>query len=89
MTRYAIGPDVAYRVIDEHVFIITSDNRQHELEGEVELCVWRLCEGGPKTLADLATVVAREFEVDLDDAATDLERFLGELVQAGVLKQDS
>lgn len=85
MTRYAIGPDVAYRVIDGHVFIITPDNRQHELAGGVELCVWRLCEAGPRTEYELVRAIMADFEVDAADAQADLRGFLGEMVQAGVL----
>lgn len=85
--RLGIHPGAAWRVIDGHVFVITSDNRQHELSGEVELLVWRLCDGAPRTVADLAAAIVAEFDVTEAEASADLRKFVDELLEARVLTQ--
>ena len=82
--RYAPHPDAGWRIVDDHVFIITDDSRQHELDGAVELFVWRACAGRPMSRAELAAAVADAFAVSMDQAETDLDRFLVELVSARV-----
>ena len=84
MFRYAPHPDAAARRIDDHVFIITPDSRQHELNGEVEALVWALCEGAPRSLDELVAATVGQFDVDPATAKSDLGHFLTLLVQAGV-----
>jgi len=87
--RYACRNEVAYRAIDGHVFLITPDGRQHELHGEVENRVWRLCEEGAATFEDFVNSVTAHFDVSEDQAAVDLTRFLDELIEAGIVSKIS
>ena len=82
---YAPHPNAAYRVIDDHVFIITSVIHQHELVGDVELLVWHLVSQNECSLKELLDAVLERFDVDQKTANEDLRRFLEEMVQAGVL----
>jgi hypothetical protein len=86
MIRYKPHPDAAYRVIDKHVFIITPDSRQHELDGEVELLVWRMCEEKACTNDELLAAVLAKFEIDEGQANSELRFFLSEMVEAGVMR---
>jgi len=81
---YAPSPHIAYRIIDDHVFAITPDTKQHELNGEVELLVWRLCEEAPRSKQQLVDAVIETFDVAALTVNSDLETFLNELVSAGV-----
>ncbi len=83
--RYAPHPAAAWRDVAGHVFIISADNRQHELEGDVELFVWGLCAQAPRDLAELAAAVSAEFRVDTETARKDLSEFLDKLVSEGVV----
>ncbi len=85
MKKYRPHPDAAYRVIDDHVFIITPDSRQHELNGEVELMVWRMCEEKSCTEKELSDAIANDFTIDRLQANSDLNGFLSEMILAGVL----
>ena len=82
--RYVCRPEVAYRAIDGHVFLITPDGRQHELHGDVENTVWRLCETGESSLEEIVATITEEFDVSPADAAADLTKFLDELISAGI-----
>ena len=85
MKKYRPHPDAAYRVIDDHVFIITPDSRQHELNGEVELMVWRMCDEKSCTEEELLNAIVELFLIDRLQADSDLESFLSEMIIAGVL----
>ncbi|HIA01046.1 MAG TPA: hypothetical protein EYN66_03930 [Myxococcales bacterium] len=85
MKKYRPHPDAAYRVIDDHVFIITPDSRQHELNGEVELMVWRMCEEKSCTEEELLDAITRVFIIERLQANSDLNGFLSEMILAGVL----
>ncbi len=83
--RYAPHPDAAWRNVEGHVFIITPDSRQHELDGDVELLVWTLCDSSPQTKKELLDAVVTEFDVDVETASKDLETFIDQLVAGGVV----
>ena len=85
MTAFMCRPDIAYRTIDEHVFLITPDGRQHELVGDVEHCIWRRCEQEPTSFRTLLSEIVEEFDVGEAEAQTDLTHFLSEMVAAGIL----
>lgn len=81
---YAPHPDAAWRQVAGHVFVITPDNRQHELAGEVELLVWSLCGERPRTHSELVHAVTEAFSIDTETASSDLTGFLGDLVERRV-----
>jgi|GEM_PF-6778359 hypothetical protein len=85
MTAFMCRPDIAYRIIDEHVFLITPDGRQHELVGDVEHCIWRRCEQELTSFRTLLNEIVEEFDVGEAEAQTDLTHFLNEMVAAGIL----
>lgn len=87
MTAFMCRSDIAYRAIDEHVFLITPDGRQHELVGEVEHCIWRRCEQKPTSFHALLAEIVEDFDVDEEEARADLTHFLGEMIAAGILSE--
>ena len=82
-------PDVAYRAIDDHVFLITPNGRQHELVGAVEHCIWQRCEHEPTSFESLLANIVEQFDVDEREARADLTHFLNEMVDADILSKKS
>ena len=85
--RYAPHKNAAWRAIDDHVFIITPDNRQHELAGEVETVVWHACVKAPQSVAELTRAVVEAFDVDPEVAEADITEGGSQLVEAEVLAE--
>ena len=86
--HYACRPEIAYRAIDGHVFLITPDGRQHELHGDVENTVWRLCESGDSSFEEIVTTITEQFDVSRANAVVDLTKFLDELISAGIVRKN-
>ena len=86
--HYACRPEIAYRAIDGHVFLITPDGRQHELHGDVENAVWRLCESGDSSFEEIVTTITEQFDVSRANAVVDLTKFLDELISAGIVRKN-
>jgi hypothetical protein len=82
---YQPHPDAAWRTVDGHVFIITGDNRQHELAGEVECLVWTSCDQSPMTHPALVTLITETFAVDTETASRDLRQFIDVMLARTVL----
>ncbi len=87
--RYRIHRDLAWRAIDEHVFAITPDGRQHELAGDVERLVWQALESGPCSRDALLAAVLEGFDAEPtgpERVGSDLDVFLGDLLLAKVVE---
>jgi len=87
--RFDLHPSAAWRQIDGHVFIITPDSRQHELDGPVERAVWALLAAGPKSLSEITASIVAEFDVAAEQAEIDLGSFLIHLLDAGIVAEIS
>jgi len=78
-------PDVRWRVLDGEAVVLRQ--RADEVLGlnAVGARVLELCDG-TRALDGLLAALAAEFEVEPATLASDVERFLAELVAAGVLE---
>ena len=83
-TRFAVNPQVAWRVLDGHVFAVTSDNRQHELTGVVEHHLWSHVADNGADVATLISTTLELFEVDEQTATADLREFIAACLDAGL-----
>lgn len=83
-TRYRRNPNTAGRAIDGTGFVITpGDHRVHTLNtAAVE--IWQLAADGC-TVDEVATHLARVFEVDRETAARDAARCCEDMVGRGIL----
>jgi hypothetical protein len=88
-TQYEIDGSAAWRQVDDHVFVITTDSRQHELTGSVELFVWGQLACGPQDLESLVDGVCSTFIVDKKTANFDLVSFLTHLAAARIINDIS
>ncbi|GMV43135.1 MAG: hypothetical protein AMXMBFR64_48510 [Myxococcales bacterium] len=83
--HYAIHPQVAFREVEGEMFIVTPDNRFHNLVDPVSVSIWRACDGTPRTEADLTAMVVATFRVDEATARADLAAFLANAVKLHLL----
>jgi hypothetical protein len=78
------NPLAAWRVYDGEAFIISpSDSTLHALN-PVGTLVWEAADGQTRVDA-IVDRICRDFEVEPDRAARDLEAFVDELCQRGLL----
>ncbi|SEP48353.1 PqqD family protein [Amycolatopsis saalfeldensis] len=53
--------------------------------GPVELEIWQLCDGS-RSVADIAEEIGRRFDVAPETAAVDVEEFVNDLINSGLVK---
>jgi hypothetical protein len=83
--RVRIRDHVLHRpVADEIVLLDLDGNRLHGLDG-VAAFLWREMAAETAALDELATRVAERYRVAPERAAADVERFVAELVEAGLV----
>ena len=75
-TRYRANPNTATQSVDSEVFVVTSDNRFHNLKDPVATFLWTSLEGAPLTLTELVERVLVEFEVTEETATNDVQEFV-------------
>lgn len=82
---YRRHPTAAYTEVEGEVFIVTSDNRLHNLRGSSALTLWQLLADGPSDIDGLARELTRRFDVEWDRARQDVKSFVDRSVERGVL----
>jgi len=89
--RYRPHPDLAWRLVDGVVFLLTPDSRYHQIDDPVGVAVWQALSGAPADGAPdrdgLAARVAERFDVSRETAAADLAPFLDELERVGAVER--
>ena len=75
---------MAWQVVDGEMVLLDIEGRELLGLNEVGARVWDLADG-TRTIAEIASVVEREFEVGPEEAAADVERFVAELASRGAL----
>ncbi|HMB51789.1 MAG TPA: PqqD family protein [Thermoanaerobaculia bacterium] len=81
-----IRDDALHRPVGDEVVVLDLDSREiHGLEG-VGAFVWERL-GDEPTMEELTAAVVERYRVDAERAAADLERFVGELVEAGLVER--
>ncbi|OIO00262.1 MAG: hypothetical protein AUJ51_10720 [Elusimicrobia bacterium CG1_02_56_21] len=80
--------NLAYRRIAGEVFVVDAPRSEmHELNGPAAL-IWEGLAAG-KTKKDLVKAMTAEFEVDGETALADLEIFIKDLLESGLLSAKS
>ena len=85
---YQLHPRLAFQDVDEGIFVITPDNSLHHLKDDVALFLWEQLDAAPKSLEELLEAVVTEFQVNRNEAQTDLEAFLASGVKKGLLESE-
>jgi pyrroloquinoline quinone biosynthesis protein D len=78
---------VAARVVEGKALIVVIDEKKLHTLNEVGTRVWELCDG--RSLDAIAAAIVDEFEVDVQTALRDVQRFVGELRALGALELES
>ena len=84
--KWHIHSTVAFQRVEEGFFVITPDNNLHHLKDEVALFLWEQLNDSPKSLDELTSAVTENFQVEKGDAQQDLEEFLDNGIQKGLLE---
>jgi hypothetical protein len=87
MPRISLGSRVARdttqvidRVVDEEALLIHLQSGTYFSLNQVGTRVWEIMDGS-KTVAELAAVIASEYEVSQEQAQTDVSNLVNELVE--------
>lgn len=86
-TDTSVRPDRAFDVqtstIDRYLYLVRGSDAYRL--GDVEREIWRLCEG-KLTIAEIAASIASQFEVDEDVATQDVQAFVEQMMEAGLVE---
>lgn len=85
--RYRRAERIAARVIDGAAFVVSVDQQRMVELNEVGTFLWEALEGGA-TVDSLAEALVREFTVEPSAARRDVEGFLAQLVDRGVVRSE-
>ena len=76
---------LAWRCIDEEIFLYQPSGALHIFEGAVAQQVWKELDSGSATLASLRKAIIENFDVSLEEADTDLRAFLSQLIELEIV----
>jgi len=76
---------IAWRTIDDDVYVFKMDGSLHVLEGNVSQFLWSTIDGGEATREGLLQAMLKAFIVGGEMASVDLDEFLKDLSSAGLL----
>lgn len=77
------NPATAWRTIGGEGVVLSLDTRMLRGLNPVGAHVWELIDGR-RTIADIAAAVADAFEVEVERARADVQRFVDELIAKGL-----
>jgi hypothetical protein len=82
----AKGPRLAARKVGGEMVILSADDSSLYVLNAVGTAVWEAADGRTTVQAIVADVVCREFDVDGESAARDVDEFVRELSSHGILR---
>ncbi len=80
-TAYTMHPAAAAREVAGEIFVVTDDRGLHRLEVPTAVAIFRSLMAGPARRDTLIAQLVEDFEVEWEQAASDLDRFVNELVE--------
>ena len=80
---------LAWRVIDDDVYVFQMEGALTVLEGAVAQHLWEKIDLGGVSRGELLNSMVEAFPVSPDVAESDLDEFLGDLTTAGLLAEAS
>jgi len=87
-TCYKPCEGLAWRCIDDEVFLYHPSGALHIFEGAVAQQVWKDLDKGSANLASLTKSVMENFSVSLKEADKDLRAFLTQLIELEILTSE-
>ena len=83
-----VAPHVVSRVVQGRALVLDHERDEIQQLNAVGSHVWALLSSRPRAAHELAEEVAREFEVELADAARDIDCFVRDLLARGLVVAD-
>lgn len=77
----------ASRIIDGEAVVVIPEEARVNVFNSVASRIWELSDG-KSGLADIATIISREFEVTYESAYQDAEEFIEDLSKKGMITQN-
>jgi hypothetical protein len=77
-------PDIASRTIEAQEVVVVPRTRKMQVLNEVATRVWALCDG--RTIEEIAVVIESEYEVDLDEARSDVIELVEDMLERGMVE---
>jgi len=89
-TRYARDPSIIYREIAGEVLLVPIRSKAADLDSiytlnEVGAFIWALLDGR-RTVGEIQSAVAAEYDTSAEQAAADVAEFLSQLEAIGAVK---
>ena len=78
------APGMVGRIVGDEAVIVLPGQGQVKVLNEVGARIWELADGS-RTMQQIAREICQEFDVDETQAETDVNSFVGILVQKGIL----
>ena len=82
--RLVKHPRTASRVIDGEALIVIPEENTVKVLNDVGSRIWELADGS-RTVGEIAEVIYNEYEVDKDQAKSDVTEFVEELVNSEMM----
>jgi len=79
------GPSTAYQIIDDEAVIIVPSEQMVNVLNPVGSRIWDLADG-KRSIAEIAEILAQEFDVSYETAIEDAIEFTGELAEKKVIR---
>ena len=84
--RYQIHPDAAWQRSADEVFVVTADNRLHNLRDAVAVTLWLALESSA-TIDALVDAIVGDFEVSGDIAREDVQAFIDDAEERALIQR--
>ena len=78
-------PDLIWRSLDDGTVIINPEQGDVRVLNEVGARVWELVDG-QRSADQIAQEITQDFEVSLEDAERDLQKYLDTMIEQGLLR---
>ncbi len=78
---------IAWSQLEPNAVVIQLDRNEMHLANPVAATVVERLQAGPATLDELAASVTEKFDVELPQATIDIESFLREAIEFGVIEE--
>lgn len=83
-TRPTPHPSVVGRIIDDEAVLVLPEQGEVKVLNEVGARIWQLIDGS-RTVEEIADVIYSEYEVDEEQARSDVLAFIVELESKGIV----
>lgn len=86
-SRFQAHPNAAFQEVDDEVFVVTNDNRLHNLRDPVAVTIWRHLEEAPIDSQTLTNKIVAEFDVEFSTAQADIDAFLKDALGKNLIEE--